>query len=328
MAPGLERWSGLELAEQRPASAERTGQPPAPRGALRLRREHCCGLLAALVWGSYHPIAKLALVELGAGWITFARMALGLVTLVAFGLATGSLGGLRHVSRADLVRMAGIGVCGSVLSSFFITLGLRFLPAAVGALLANSSPLVVAVVAPLLLGEPMGRLAWAGLVVGLAGVAVLLLPGADPSGAGAIAPVGMAFSLCGAIAWAFYTMLGRQLLRRYHAIPATLATTAFGLPLLFLVAWLEGGPLPSAERWWRVAPHIVWMGFVSTGLGFAAWMVALSGLRAAAVSAFQYLIPVFAMVFAFLLLGERPTPIFLLGAALVLLGVAAAQVRH
>lgn len=318
----------MERADERPLRAEGNHQPAVRMGALQLRREHFCGLLAALVWGSYHPIAKLALVELGAGWITFARMALGLVTLVGFGLLTGTLNGLRHVSRADLLRMAGIGICGSVLSSFFITLGLRFLPAAVGALLANSSPLVVAVVAPLLLGEPMGRLAWVGLIVGLAGVAVLLLPGADPSGAGAIAPLGMVFSLCGAVAWAFYTMLGRQLMRRYHAIPATMATTAFGLPLLLLVAWLEGGPLPAPERWWRVGPHVLWMGFVSTGLGFAAWMVALSGLRAAAVSAFQYLIPVFAMIFAFLLLGERPTPIFLLGATLVLLGVAAAQVRR
>ena len=48
-------------------------------------------------------------------------------------------------------------------------------------------------------------------------------------------------------------------------------------------------------------------------------------LHAASVSAYSYLIPVSGVVFAYLLLGEQPSPLFLLGAALTLLGVAAAQ---
>ena len=70
---------------------------------------------------------------------------------------------------------------------------------------------------------------------------------------------------------------------------------------------------------------LVWLGVIGTGLTFLIWTAALRRLHAASVSAYSYLIPVFGVVFAFLLLGEVPNPLFILGAALILVGVWAAQ---
>lgn len=292
-----------------------------------MQREHLLALAAVIVWGSFNPISKLALREMSPAWLALLRMGLGFVTLLALCLAVGGWPGLRTVRRGDLGRLLLIGVCGNFLNPFLGTAGLRELPASVGSLLSNTSPLAVAIVAPFLLKERPSRWAGLGLLAGLAGVALLLLPSADPSGGGSISPRGAALTLIGSLCWAAYTLLARGMLGRYHPFGVATAAAATGLPFLLLAALFEGNAvyeLALLQRYW---PHIVWLGAVSTGLGFGVWMIALRGLRAAALSAFQYLIPGFGIVFSYLILGERPTPIFASGAILVLVGVAAAQVR-
>lgn len=313
------------LSARYKSRASTAGSDERPRGP---RREYALAIGAALTWGAFHPVSKLALHELSPAGLTFLRIGLGLVTLVALAWIFGEHRSLHRPTRSELTRLLVAGVCGNFLSAYLVTVGLRLLPAAVGSLISNMSPLLVALLAPLMLGEPLGRYALVGLALGIGGVSLLLAPGADPSGGGAISPLGAMWTLLGGAGWAIYNLLSRRLLSRYPPIALTAAAQVVSLPCL-LVAWLlEGGDTPLPEHWAGYLPHLFWLGVISTGLGFGAWMVALRGLRAASLAPFQYFVPVASVGFSYLLLGEQPNPTFLLGAGLVLSGVALAQVRR
>jgi len=237
--------------------------------------------------------------------------------------ATGRLARLARLPRRELLAVALVGLCGYFVSISLSLRALTYLPAAMNSLLANTSPLFVALFAPALLHERPTKRALLGLLAGFAGVTVLALSrGGGESGP---ALIGVLLSLTASATWSLYTTLGRWATARLDAVLITLLSSAVSLPPLAAVALAEGrleallGAPPAALL------RLAWLGVVATGFTFLIWTAALRRLHAASVSAYSYLIPIFGVVFAYLLLGEQPTPLFLLGAALTLLGVAAAQ---
>lgn len=279
---------------------------------------------STVVWGGLHPLAKVLMREgLTPAHIALCRMSFCALTMLAVALASGRLPRLRQVPAWDLVRIAAIGLSGYFVSIFFSLKGLAFLPAATNSLLANTSPLFVVVLMPLLLRERPSPRAVAGLVAGFTGVAVLTQSGGV---VGAETPwIGVIFSLIAAATWALYTALGRWSAGRLDAVLVTMVSSAVSVPPLLTVAVSEGqldkliGASPLA---WV---GLIWLGVVATGVAFVVWTSALRRLPAASVSAFGYLIPLFSVLFSYLLLGEQPTPLFVAGALLVMLGVATAQ---
>jgi len=97
------------------------------------------------------------------------------------------------------------------------------------------------------------------------------------------------------------------------------------LPMLALSFWLDG-----PERMLSTITGMTWIGFASlayiafgsTIVGYGLWSFLLKRYPAAVVAPFSLLVPLFGLSSAALLLGERPGPQKLAGAALIILGVA------
>ena len=313
----------LRSSAARPVGgAERAARRLSP--ALRARPEYLLLVLSTVVWGGLHPISKhILLAGLTPSHIALVRMSLAALTVFLVAVATGRLVRLRRLPPQQLARVAAIGLTGYFLSIFLSLNGLTFLPAATNSLLSNTSPLFVALFSPLVLRErPTGRMLL-GLAAGFAGVAILAR--GQGAGQGEVVLAGVVLSLLSASCWALYTALGRWSAARLDPVLVTLISAAVSVPPLLTVALLEG----QLDRLLTAPPLIwgglAWIGVMGTGLTFLVWTVALRRLQAASVSVFGYLIPVFAVLFSWLLLGEQPTLSFLLGAALILVGVAAAQ---
>jgi drug/metabolite transporter (DMT)-like permease len=100
-------------------------------------------------------------------------------------------------------------------------------------------------------------------------------------------------------------------------------------------ALVVGGVALPTQDWSRLthasAPVIastLWAGAIATGCTYAAWSLALQRLSAIAVAPFGYLIPLSALSISHVWLGEALTVSTLVGALLVLFGVALTQVRQ
>ncbi|MCC7105369.1 MAG: EamA family transporter [Chloroflexi bacterium] len=295
--------------------------------AHQLERGHLFALGTVIVWGSLHPISKIALEAFGPAQLTLLRVGLATITLFSICLLTGQLHSLKRASRRDWLGLLALGVAGGCLSPLLATYGLRITPASVAALTSNTSPLLVALIAPVLLGERLGRLLVGGVILGFCGVLLIIQPGSGPGGK-EVPVVGVILGTVSAAAWAVFMVLGRQLMARHRPLTVTMIASAIGCIMIGVTALLDGGLTAGFEALPRLWPNVLWIGMVSNGLCYGAWMAAIHALGAGRVAPFQYLAPVSGAVLSFLILGEQPTVPFLAGGGLILTGVALSQVQR
>jgi len=176
-------------------------------------------------------------------------------------------------------------------------------------------PTIVLLLSPLVFGERLTakKLACAGAaLVGMALVSGVLEGGLALSSR---EPRGLLMALGAAMCYALVVILNKKLGETdvyARTVIEMLAAAAVMLPYTLAMgaggAALTGGTLAL----------LILVGAVHTGLTYALWFAGMRGLPAQTVSALSYIDPVTAMLVSALFLGERLTPLGLLGAALIL----------
>ncbi len=278
------------------------------------------GLGAAVVlWGTLHPMAKVALEGLAPAEFTFLRAALAALCLVLASIATGRQRHLLIELRRPWAAIV-LGAMGFAASNHLSMASLEYLTAGSNAVLAGTAPLFAVAGAPLLAERP----GWAGAlgaIVGFAGVGLLAGGVNVPSDQ----LPGILMALGGAAAWAGYTLLGRGLSTGHDAVAQTAAAALVGAVVLGVLA----GPSQTASDLWAASPVVqmaaLWCGIAGTGATYVLWASALRHLPASRVAPVQYLNPPVGLAFAWLLLGEVPGVNLIGGAVLILVGVALTQ---
>lgn len=269
-----------------------------------------------LMWGGSLPATKLALQSFGPFSLAAARL------LLASALFAGVLrpGALRHVPLADAWRMAGLGVIGFAGVQVLQALGTGQTSGATATVLASTGPLWIALFAPALLRERLGAATLVGLLLALAGVAAIMGLGVGQPEDLAGGLTGNLIVLLSSAAAAVYTVLGKGLAQRYSPLTFCSISCVGGalasLPLA--VGELAIAPMWPTPLGWAL---LVYLGVLVTFFGFGVWFWGLRALPAARAGALMFLQPLSGLVLASLLLGDRPTPSFLVGCGLVLAGV-------
>jgi len=293
--------------------------------AVALRRStasaHGALLAVVVVWASAFSIIKVLLDHGFAGEdIALLRY---LVAAPGFAFLLWRVGGLPGLTRRDGFRLAAVGVCVVVGYHVSLNVGTKYTTAGTAALVVALSPALT-----LLLAVGLGLERWslrraAGLAVAFAGVAIVVLLGAggELSFANARGPV---IVLAAPIAFALYNVLLKPLLGRYDLLALTAATSLVGT--VFLLPFARGGTIDSITGVsLEDAALVLYLGVVSTFLGYIGWNIGLRGLGATRAVSYTYLISPLAVLMGAVLLGELVTAWLAVGGTLVLGGVAAAQ---
>lgn len=162
-------------------------------------------------------------------------------------------------------------------------------------------------------GERFAPLAWAGLVLALAGLLYLLAPGlaAPPPEAAAL------MALAG-LAWGVYSLRGR---RAGDALGASAGNFLRALPLALLLSLLM---IPALQLRGEGIVLALLSGGLTSGLGYVLWYAALPGLSALRAATLQLAVPPLAALGGVLLLGEALSLRLLLASAAILGGIALA----
>jgi drug/metabolite transporter (DMT)-like permease len=254
-----------------------------------------------------------------------ARTALTGITLTLLLAALGRLGRIGDEFRRRPLRIAGLGLLSFFASSGLSMLGLKLLPASINSLMANTSPLMLALGLVAIERRLPGRRVLLGLLLGFGGVALLSWGGAAELGWAGL--LGVLLSLGGSAAWAIYTGWSRRELSTGDPIALTTAASFVGGAPLLAAALLTGelAGYPALES--RTVLLLLYAGVFGTALTYALWMTGLRRLSATSVSAFQYVIPLNAVTLSVLLLGEPLTVRLVVGGLAILAGVALAQER-
>lgn len=271
-------------------------------------------LLAAL-WGSSFLFMRQAALEFGPIATAGLRVAIAGGVLAPILVLSGHWGAFRaHARRILLVGLINSGIP-------FLLFGFAVLSISTGltAVLNATVPLFGAVVAWLWLGDRPGRWRTVGLALGFVGVALLSWNKASfkPGGTGWAVLACLAATVCYALA-ASYT-------KKYlMGIPpmATAAGSQFGatLGLLLPTVWAWPAQPASGAAWGAVLA----VGVVCTALAYLLYFRLIEAAGPARTLTVTFLIPVFALGYGALLLGETITP-WMVGCGVVILaGVALA----
>ncbi len=219
----------------------------------------------------------------------------------------------RHIAGYGLLANAGYLGCTYE--------ALRHLSAGMGAIIGSTNPLLLALVAPAVLKEPLTRRKVVGLLLGFGGVLVCM---SARAGTQVARPVDVLLAFLGVVSLVASTVVFKRLRTPEDLLAAnTVQLATASVALLPLAALLEGTPrlVPTLE-------FCVSLGFLILVLSLGAtflWFWLLRHGEASRVSAFYFLTPVFGLVLGALLLGESMRPLDGLGLATVAAGIALVQ---
>jgi drug/metabolite transporter (DMT)-like permease len=301
-------------------AAARTA-PGAPSAPAATGTEGAFGLTAleltllGAIWGGSFLFMRVAASEFGPLPLVEARLALGALILLPFLWQARA-----HFTPILWLRIAGIATVNAVMPLTLFAWAAERAPAGIGAISNAMTVMFTALVAYLFFGEQIGPRRLYGLVAGFVGVAILA------SGKIAGASVGSA-ALAGATASLCYGF-GINLVRRYlTSLPsaavagANLLTGSLLLAPLAIYTWPQHAISPHA---WLSA---LLLGVLCTGVAFVLYYRLIARIGASRTSTVTYLIPLFGVFWAWLILGEALTLTMALAGALILAGVALSQQR-
>lgn len=270
------------------------------------------GVLGA-IWGASFLFMRVAANDFGAVPLVEMRLALGAIVLLPF------LWGARASFPPRLwPKLALIGVINSAIPFVLFAWAAQRAPAGVGAIANAMTVLFTALVGFLFFGEKIGAKRAISLLVGFAGVVVLA--------SGKIAGASIGWAVAAGTGAAFLYGIGINLVRRHLTglPPAAVAAATLGsaalLTLPFAIAQWPQHAIPG-KSWLSAAM----LGVLCTGIAFVLYYRLIARIGANRASTVTYLIPLFGVGWAWLLLGEALTLTMGIAGALILGSVALSQ---
>ena len=270
-------------------------------------------VLLAAIWGASFLFMRVAAGHFGAFALVEVRLSLGAVVLLPL------LWSARTQFTARLwVKLAGIAAINSATPFLLFAWAAQHAPAGVGAIANATAVMFAALTALIFFGEPISSKRTFGLLLGFAGVIVLA---SGKMGGARVWPAALAGT--GA---AFLYGCGANLIRRQlvglpaGAVAAATLVCAALLVLPLAVATWPSTAIPPAS--WLSA---ILLGVLCTGIAFVIYYRLIHRIGAPQASTVTYLVPLFGVLWAWLVLGEPLTSTMAAAAALILGGVALNQ---
>jgi drug/metabolite transporter (DMT)-like permease len=276
--------------------------------------------LTALFWAGSVIVARIAVGEVPPMALNFLRW------LIAFGLAApfGLAGAwrrrdlvMRHWRLLTLLSVFNMTAFGSLL---FIAL--HRTEAINGSLLIGSMPINIVLVSLVVLGIRITARQAVGVVLGFAGITVIICRGDVMALLGLTLGVGDLILWCGVICYALYSTYLPRVPGELGLLPMMTVMFAIGtltsLPLYLWEAGVDGWPMPFG---WAAAGVIGFMGIFPSLLAQVFWASAVARVGANTAGNFIYLAPVFGIVAAITLLGESFAWFHAAGIALIFSGI-------
>lgn len=268
----------------------------------------------AAIWGASFLFARIAVPALGAAWFTELRVALAAIVMTLYATAAG----VRLDPGQHWRHYLFIGLLNTALPWILYAYAANYISASYLGILNATTPWLGALCGALWLDE---RFTWrkgTGLAIGVAGVALVVGFGPVEVNANVILA-----SLACIAANACYAMGGTYLKKRAQGIPA-LGMTA-GSMVIATAALLPAlpGPLPlQALLDWKVGSAVLGIALLGSAAGYVIYFRLLADVGPTKSLSVSFLIPVFAVLWGAVFLGEPVGVATVFGGVVILLATA------
>ncbi len=276
------------------------------------------GLVTVVAWGSAFVGIRAAGASLSPGSIALGRLLVSAAILVPIALTRRE----PLPARRDLIHIAAYGVLWLAVYSTMLNSAERSVDAGTAAILINTGPILIAILAGAFLREGLPRGLFLGCAVAFIGASLIAF-GGTTSRSGSVS--GMVLCVIAAFAYAVAVVVQKPALSRVTSSQVTWLGVVFAT-----IACLPFAPALFSEASRADASAIGWtiyLGAVPTALGFATWSFALKRASAGRTASLNYLIPVVAIALSWAILRETPPLLALVGGSLCVVGVYLARRR-
>ncbi|WP_010630670.1 DMT family transporter [Sporolactobacillus vineae] len=278
--------------------------------------------VAAGIWGGMYVVSKYVLQFVSPLALVWIRYLLGAGVLFLILLFQWLRTGRRqHLSCRSWLMLLWIGFIGYFVSIVCQFIGTKWSDAHTGSIITSATPAFVVIFARLVLKE---KITWRRLVALLTATAGVVITIGIPNRIGQYF-LGCLILVAAAVTWALLSVFVRMASAQLPSLTITAYAMLFALLFTtpFMVRdWNAGSVhLNSAP----VIIGILYLGIVSTAGAFFLWNKGLSLIDASVGSLFLFFQPLVGTFLGWLPLGEKLSPGFVFGGALILAGVALAS---
>jgi drug/metabolite transporter (DMT)-like permease len=224
------------------------------------------------------------------------------------------------VNRKDLLYLFGCSFFGVVINQILFLVGLDMTTPINSSIILSTNPIFAFVFAALILRERITLLKGTGLAIGLSGVLLLILQNGTPDLASSTF-LGDVFSMVNTISWAFYTVIIKRMLDKYHPVTVMKWTFLFGM-----LTNIPAGYHQWSTMDWLSIPTTAWfeIGFVIVGATYLGYLFITFGLRRLSptiVSTYTYTQPIIAAYLAILMGQDHISLVMIMAALMIFAGV-------
>lgn len=225
--------------------------------------------------------------------------------------------------KKDIWIFLFLGFLNIPINQFLFLTSLKYTSAPNVALAYALTPAFVLIMANIFLKESMTFIKTLGVAIAVFGQVLIIAQDGFELGSDTLK--GNLLALTASFSWGLYTLIGRNLARKYGGIYsnglAMIIGTVMFLPIFsFLPVTIELEQI-STNNWLQ----ILYIAVITSGVGYALWYVALQKIEASRVAVFNNIQPVFTTILAVIFMDEIITNVFLLGGVLIILGVFLTQ---
>jgi len=274
-----------------------------------------CGLGAASIWGGMYVVSKVVLDIIPPFSLVSLRLLLGALTLAIVLI----IRGFPTLTRRQFWQVMGVGFVGYGISLSLQFLGTKLSTAGNGSLVTSATPAFVLIFAWILLKEKITTLRLIALFLATLGVVAVI----DPRSA-QLNPdlfLGNLLLLGAALTWALYSVLVRKATQDVEVLPFSLIAFLGGLPVSMPAGAWELKTIGVGEISLGIVGGVLFLGIISTALAMVLWNNAFTLVDANLASLTFFAQPVVGTLLGWLFLGEKITPLFLLGGLLIGVGL-------
>lgn len=276
-------------------------------------------IFAMFLWGSMLTLSQPLLLQIYPFTLTTLEFLIALLILAPIAYKQGF-----HRKLLQNRNHVLYGLMGIVLFFSLQHLGLKFSSVHHALFLQSLIPVTIALLYWMILKQRFSRFYWFGMATALIGVTLITLRNGHTNFFSNW--IGDLLILLSVIAFAFYTILGRQHMRRYPAsvshFIAIILGLLFLLPSAIIECSIKGWPTISLRNWFS----LIFLGILIAGITLWLWQMSVNVIPPERVAFYLYLIPCFSLLFTFVR-GGTITPLQWSGVFLIILGFLISEKR-
>jgi drug/metabolite transporter (DMT)-like permease len=269
-------------------------------------------VLVTLVWGGNFTVSKFALTQIPVLPFSAIRF---LLASVCLWIIVRIVEPPARTPTPVLWRLLGLGIVGNTIYQVAFMTGLTMTTASNSSLLVASTPMAVIVLGRMLGVERPNRAMWAAVLLGTAGVVLVVLSKGGGAQFGGATILGDLLTFAAVLCWAVFTIGVRALETDISPLRLTAITATAGVPGLLFLAIPELRVLEWGAFGWDLWAAIGYASLLSVVMAYILWNSMVRQVGSARTALLGMMVPLWAVLIASVALGERPTTLQLMGAA-------------